>query len=171
MSITQWQRSKILHSSSDINNKILSKPFLDSLFCNQNKWHQHGVLLHTLRVTYYALKAGDFRFFAAGILHDVGKPFTAFKKDQEDYEFHEWSFTDHEEKSYQIIKNWSFISEYTKKIVRYHYLIRDIKKSKKEDLERYTQKQAIWDTLDEQMKEDLAIFLVYDDLGKGKKRR
>ncbi|SFV66392.1 hypothetical protein MNB_SM-4-1334 [hydrothermal vent metagenome] len=45
----------------------------------------------------------------AGLLHDVGKPFTAFKKDEEDYDFNEWSFTDHEERSYQIIKNWPFI--------------------------------------------------------------
>ena len=153
------------------NNKILSKPFLDSLFFTQNKWHQHGVLVHTLRVTYEALKAGDWKFFAAGLLHDIGKPFTAFKKDAEDYEFNEWSFTDHEERSYQIIKNWPFISDYTKQIVRYHYLIRDIKKSKTEDYERYLEKKAIWDSLDEQMHKDLERFLLYDDRGKGKKRR
>ena len=156
---------------SEVNNKIYSYPFLDSLFFTQNLWHQHGVLVHTLRVTYYTLKAGEWRFFAAGLLHDVGKPFSAFKKDAEDYEFHEWSFTDHEERSYQIIKNWPFISEYTKKIVRYHYLIRDIKKSKKEDLERYAQKSKIWDSLDASLQADLHRFLLYDDRGKGKKRR
>lgn len=160
-----------MHSGSDINNKILSYAFLDSLFFTQNKWHQHGVLLHTLRVTYYAIKGGGIKYLAAGLLHDIGKPSTAFKKDEEDYAFNEWSFTDHEERSYQIIKNWSFVSEYTKKIVRYHYLIRDIKKSKREDLQRYAQKQAIWDTLDENMQEDLREFLHYDDMGKGKKRR
>jgi len=154
-----------------VNNKILSKPFLDSLFFTQNNWHQHGVLMHTLRVTYYALKAGDFKFFAAGLLHDIGKPFTAFKKDKEDYEFNEWSFTDHEERSYQIIKNWPFISDYTKNIVRYHYLIRDIKKSKKEKYERYLQKKTIWDSLDEDMHKDLYKFLKYDDMGKGRKSR
>ncbi|WP_207562876.1 HD domain-containing protein [Sulfurimonas aquatica] len=156
---------------NEVKNKIFSYPFLSSLFYMQNKWHQHGVLIHTLRVTYYTLKAGDFKFLAAGLLHDVGKPFTAFKKDKEDHEFHEWSFTDHEERSYQIIKNWPFVSEYTKDIVRYHYLIRDIKKSKKENLKRYAQKQEIWDTLEEEIKNDLAQFLVYDDMGKGKKRR
>jgi len=156
---------------NEINNSIFSKAFLDSLFFTQNKWHQHGVFLHTLRVTYYALKAGDFRFFAAGLLHDVGKPSTAFKKDEEDYEYNEWSFTDHEERSYQIIKNWSFISEYTKLIVRYHYLIRDIKKSKKENMSRHLEKKAIWDSLDDAMHKDLHRFLVYDDAGKGKKRR
>ena len=154
-----------------INNFPLSKPFLKSLFFTQNKWHQHGVFLHTLRVTYYILKHGEFKLFGAGLLHDIGKPFTAFKKDEEDVEFHEYSFTDHEERSYQIIKNWFFVSEYTKNIVRYHYLIRDIKKSKQEDLERYSQKQPIWDSLDEETKDDLARFLKYDDLGKGKKRR
>jgi len=156
---------------NEVNNSIFSKAFLESLFFTQNKWHQHGVLMHTLRVTYYCLKGGDFRFFVAGLLHDVGKPFTAFVKDEEDIEFGEYSFTDHEERSYQIIKNWFFISEYTKKIVRYHYLIRDIKKSKTENLQRYANKKEIWDTLDEDIKEDLARFLVYDDRGKGKKRR
>ena len=156
---------------SEINNSILSKPFLDSLLFTQNKWHQHGVLVHTLRVTYYAVKAEGLKFLAAGLLHDIGKPFTAFKKDEEDWEFDEWSFTDHEERSYQIIKNWFFISEYTKRIVRYHYLIRDIKKSHKEDYERYLQKQAIWETLDADIQEDLRRFLLYDDAGKGKKRR
>jgi len=156
---------------NEINNKILSKPFLESLFFTQNKWHQHGVLLHTLRVTYYAIKAEGFKFFAAGLLHDIGKPFTAFVKDEEDREFGEYSFTDHEERSYQIIKNWFFISDYTKKIVRYHYLIRDIKKSKKEDFARYKVKKAIWDTLNDEIKQDLESFLLYDDKGKGNKRR
>ena len=137
----------------------------------QNKWHQHGVFIHTLRVTYCALKARDFKLFAACILHDIGKPSTAYIKDDEDIEFGEYSFTDHEERSYQIIKNWGFISQYTKEIVRYHYLIRDIKKSKKEDLPRYAKKQEIWESIDLEMQKDLARFLVYDDLGKGKKRR
>jgi len=154
-----------------INNKFFSKPNLMSLLFVQNKWHQHGVLIHTLRVTYYALKAGEYKFFAAALLHDIGKPSTAYQKDAEDREFGEYSFTDHEERSYQIIKNWSFISEYTKEIVRYHYLIRDIKKSKKEDLIRYAKKQSIWDSLDDSMKDDLYRFIKYDDLGKGKKRR
>ncbi|MGB3961539.1 MAG: HD domain-containing protein [Sulfurimonas sp.] len=124
-----------------------------------------------MRVVYYTLKGGDFRFLAAAFLHDIGKPVSAHVKDEEDREFNEYSFTDHEEKSYQIIKNWPFVSEYTKDLVRYHYLIRDIKKSKKEDLERYAQKKPIWDALSEDMQNDLMRFLHYDDLGKGKKRR
>ena len=86
-------------------------------------------------------------------------------------EFGEYSFSDHEEKSYQIIKNWFFISDYTKQIVRYHYLIRDLIKSKEEDLPRYESKKKIWDTLNSDIKKDLEKFLLYDDLGKGKKRR
>ncbi len=156
---------------SEVKNKIFSKAFWDSLVFTQNKWHQHGVLLHTLRVVYYTLKHGDFKMLAAALLHDIGKPFSAFKKDQEDWDYDEWSFTDHEEKSYQIIKNWPFLSDYTKNLVRYHYLIRDMKKSKKEDLARYAKKKEIWESLDDDFKEDLQRFLKYDDLGKGKKRR
>ncbi len=156
---------------NEVNNRFFSKENLMSLFFIQNKWHQHGVLVHTFRVTYYALKARDFKFFAAALLHDIGKPSTAYKKDDEDIEHGEYSFTDHEERSYQVIKNWVFISEYTKQIVRYHYLIRDIKKSKKEDIGRYNLKKPVWDKLSKEMQDDLYRFLTYDDLGKGKKRR
>jgi len=156
---------------NDVNNSFFSKPFLKSLFFVQNKWHQHGVFIHTLRVLYHTIKRGEYRFIAAALLHDIGKPFTAFVKDEEDREFDEYSFTDHEERSYQIIKNWPFISSYTKNMVRYHYLIRDIEKSKKEDLIRYAKKMDIWETLDDEFKEDLAEFLICDDLGKGRKRR
>ncbi|QFR43428.1 HD domain-containing protein [Sulfurimonas xiamenensis] len=154
-----------------VNNSFFSRAFLESLFFVQNKWHQHGVLIHTLRVTYYILKTRNFKFFAAGLLHDIGKPFVAYKKDEEDIKFGEYSFTDHEEKSYNIIKNWFFISDYTKLIVRYHYLIRDLQKSKKEDLPRYRKKKKIWDSLNPKIKKDLAKFIKFDDLGKGKKRR
>jgi len=154
-----------------VRNSIFSKPFLESLFFTQNKWHQHGVFIHTLRVAYHTLKAGELKMFMAALLHDFGKPSSAFVKDDEDREFGEYSFTDHEERSYQIIKEWPFISEYTKNLVRYHYLIRDIKKSKTEDYERYEIKKKIWDSLDQEMQKDLEMFLVFDDLGKGRKRR
>ncbi len=162
--------------SSNVNikirkNEIFSKPFLRSLFFIQNKWHQHGVFFHTLRVVYHVLKAKDFKLLTTAILHDIGKPFVAFVKDDEDKEFKEYSFTDHEEMSYLIIKNISFISEHTKKLVRYHYLIRDIKKSRTEDFKRYKIKKNIWESLDAEMKIELKRFLKYDDLGKGKKRR
>ncbi|MCD6172702.1 MAG: HD domain-containing protein [Sulfurimonas sp.] len=154
-----------------IKNNFFSKPYLKSLFFVQNKWHQHGVLFHTLRVVYYTLKSCEFRMLGAAFLHDIGKPSTAFVKDAEDMEFNEYSFTDHEERSYQIIKNWFFISDYTKELVRYHYLIRDIQKSYKEDKPRYYLKKEIWDSLSDEMHKDLEIFLKFDDLGKGKKRR
>lgn len=156
---------------NQVRNKFYSRPFLESLFFTQNKWHQHGVFVHTLRVVYQVIKRGHYKFIPAAIMHDFGKPLSAFRKDAEDFEFNEYSFTDHEEMSYNIIKNWGFVSEYTKNLVRYHYLIRDIKKSKKEDLARYTEKKDIWDSLDDEMHKDLELFLVCDDAGKGKKRR
>lgn len=142
-----------------------------SLFLVQNKYHQHGVFVHTMRVVYYTLKAGDFKLLGAAFFHDIGKPFVAFEKDDEDVEFNEYSFTDHEEMSYEIVKNWFFLSDYSKKIIRYHYLIRDIKKSKHEDLARYEKKLLIWNSLNDAFCLDLERFLKYDDLGKGKRRR
>lgn len=156
---------------NDTRNSLFSRAFLESLFFVQNKWHRHGVLLHTLRVIYHVLKGGDFKFLAAAFLHDIGKPFCAYKKDDEDVEFGEYSFSDHEERSYRIIRNWFFVSDYTKKIVRYHYLIRDIQKSELEDPRRYSEKKAVWDSLDDGLKKDIDRFMIYDDLGKGKKRR
>jgi len=156
---------------SKINNSFFSKAYFESLFFVQNKWHQHGVFVHTCRVVYYTLKAAQFKMLPTAIFHDIGKPSTAFVKDEEDREFHEYSFTDHEERSYQIIKNWIFLSSYTKEMVRYHYLIRDIKKSSTENPKRYEKKKKIWDSLNSNMHDDLALFLKFDDMGKGKKRR
>ena len=155
----------------EVHNPILSKEFLRSLFWVQNKWHQHGIFIHTLRVVYHTLKAKEYKMITAAFLHDIGKPSTAFVKDEEDVKYGEYSFTDHEERSYQVIKNCSFISDYTKKLVRYHYLIRDIKKSKTRDPKRYELKSEIWDSLDDTMKNDLYTFLSFDDAGKGTKRR
>ena len=149
-------------------NSIFSKPFLASFVYKQNTWHKHGVFLHTMRVTYYCIKGKDYRFIACALLHDVGKPFTAHQ-DEEDKIDGTYSFTNHEELSYQIIKKWKFVSEYTKKLVRYHYLIRDLKKSKeKGKLTRHKRLTRIWDGLDEEFKKDLSQFLRYDDQGKGR---
>ncbi len=146
-------------------NKVFSKPFLLTLFWKQNRYHRHGVLVHTLKVVYHTLKAKDYKLLPSAFLHDIGKPFVAYQ-DEEDVLTGEWSFTDHEEKSYQIIKNWNFISDYTKQIVRYHYLIRDIEKHKTKNPKRSEEKKRIWDSLDEDIQEDLMRFIRYDDLGK-----
>jgi len=142
------------------------KSVLVSGFWKQNAWHRHGVLVHTLRVTYEAIKGGDYRMIAGALLHDIGKPFTAFQKPM-DIKRKEYSFTDHEEASYQIIKNWWFVSDYTKELVRYHYLIRDMDLGLKKGNGRYELKKPIWDSLSVEMQNDLAIFIKYDDLGKG----
>ena len=148
-------------------NSILSKPFWHSLLWMQNKHHRHGVLVHTLRVVYYTFKHRDFKMLSAAILHDIGKPFVAYQK-PEDVAAGEYSFSDHEEVSYRIIKNWPFVSDYTKQIVRWHYLIRDIQKHTTKDPQRARAKQTIWEDLDTEMQKDLKRFLVYDDLGKGR---
>lgn len=152
-----------------ITNPLFTKPFFKTLFWKQNKHHKHGVFLHTLRVTYHTLMHGDFKMVPAALLHDFGKPVVAYQK-AEDIPLNEYSFTDHEEKSYEIIKGWVFVSDYTKQIVRYHYLIRDISKHKIKDSVRAGEKQKIWDSLSEEMQADLKRFLKYDDLGKGKKK-
>ena len=154
-----------------IKNNYFSKNYLKSLFFVQNKWHQHGILVHTLRVVYYTLKSKEFKMLGTAFFHDIGKASTAFVKDEEDRKYNEYSFTDHEERSYEIIKNWYFLSEYTKNMVRYHYLIRDIYLSKTRDELRYKKKKIIWESLSQSMRNDLNVFLILDDKGKGKKRR
>ncbi len=147
-------------------NKFFSKPFLKTLFWKQNKHHRHGVLIHTLRVTYYAVVNGDFRVIPAALLHDIGKPVVAYQK-PEDILAGEYSFTDHEEESYQVIKGWGFVSDYTKELVRYHYLVRDIDKHKVKDPIRAKEKLEIWNSISLELQSDLKRFLRYDDLGKG----
>ncbi len=91
------------------NNSIFSKVFWITLLFKQNEYHKYGVLLHTFKVLYGVLKARDYKFIASALFHDIGKPIVAYQK-PEDILVDEYSFTDHEEKSYQIIKNWFFLS-------------------------------------------------------------
>ena len=102
---------------------------------------------------------------SAAFLHDIGKPYVAYQT-KEDKITGEYSFHNHEEASYHIIKNWK-ISEYTKKLVRYHYLIRGMQKAKeKNHLGRYHRMKRSFENLDENFKKELELFMHFDDLGK-----
>lgn len=150
-------------------NSIFSKSFFTTILWKQNGHHRHGVFMHTCRVFYYTLQHRDYRMLLAALLHDIGKPVVAYQK-EEDIPLGEFSFTDHEEKSYEIIKEWRMVSDYTKTIVRYHYLIRDRYKHKLKDPVRYAKKTKIWESLSSEIQNDLKRFLKYDDLGKGKRK-
>ncbi len=151
---------------NQIYNSIFSKVFWITLLFKQNEYHKYGVLLHTFRVFYGVLKAKDHKYLAAALFHDIGKPFVAYQK-PEDILVDEYSFTNHEERSYQIIKNWFFLSDWTKNIVRYHYIIRDIGKCKVEKkFKRLARLEKSWDTFDNKFIAQLEIFLKYDDFGK-----
>ena len=149
-------------------NKIYSKNFWKSLLYRQNDYHRYGVFRHTLMVVYHLFRDSQYKMLMAGVLHDFGKPYTAHADAKDIYRGRgELSFTNHEEISYQIIKNWSFISEYTKLIVRYHYLIRGMKKAKeKNQLAKYKRLQRVWNSLSKELQNDLANFLKADDLAK-----
>ena len=101
----------------------------------------------------------------AGFLHDIGKPYVAFQ-DEKDKITNEYSFHNHEEISYHIIKNWK-VSQYTKDLVRYHYLLRGMQKAKeKNHLGRYNRMKRAFDKLDISFVEELELFMKFDDLGK-----
>ncbi len=144
------------------------KPFIFfwiTLLYRQNNYHKHGVLVHTLKVVYAVLKAKDYRFLAVAFLHDIGKPFVAYQRPKDKLQ-NIYKFTAHEEKSYEMIKNWSFISDWTKQIVRYHFIITDMKRTKNKDLEKYDKLENIWNNFDQNFQEDLQTFLKYDNFGK-----
>lgn len=102
----------------------------------------------------------------AGLLHDISKPICAYQ-DEKDKITGEYSFTNHEEISYQMIKNWNFISDYSKNLVRYHYLIRGMINAKnKNQIGKYNRMKRKYDKLDNKFIKDLKLFLIYDDLAK-----
>lgn len=142
------------------------KFFVITLFWKQNSYHQHGILVHTLRVTWEVIKAKKYRMVLAGLLHDIGKPGSAHQKD-DDAILGYFSFTNHEEASFEIIKNWPFISDYTKNLVRYHYIIRRMAKTKEKDPIEYASQKAAWDKLTPEFQKEVAMFMKCDDLGKG----
>ncbi len=144
--------------------KRFRKAFWVTTFLHQNKHHKHGVIGHTLKVTYHLARKGHWKMVPAGLLHDLSKPLSAYKK-PEDMGTKDYSFTAHEAYGYHIIKNWP-VSDYTKDLVRYHYLIRGLKKERHRNPAKYKRLRRIWDNLDLEFKKDLAKFLVCDDLGK-----
>jgi hypothetical protein len=152
------------------------KQKLITIFWKQNSWHRHGVLIHTIKVTWWIIKDMNFRMFAAWLLHDIWKPSASKRDETKELSY---SFNWHEKKSYKIIKNWKIISDYTKNLVRWHYLIRgkkkakeksnDPKKTKKERKywkNHYLEQKKVWKNLDKKFKKDLKIFLIYDDYWK-----
>ena len=145
--------------------RILKKEFFITLFIKQNKWHKFGVLIHTFAVVFHIIKSKQYKMIPAGFLHDIGKPYVAFQ-DEKDKITNEYSFHNHEEISYHIIKNWK-VSPYTKNLVRYHYLLRGMQKAKeKNHLGRYNRMKRNFDSLDEEFVSDLELFMKFDDLGK-----
>ena len=143
--------------------RILRKEFFITLFIKQNKWHKFSTLGHTLKLIKLAIKAKRYNMITACILHDIAKPLCAFQ-DNIDKENGTYSFTNHEELGYQIIKDWSCVSDYTKNLVRYHYLIRGMSKAlEKNKIGRYNRMKRQYDGLDEAMIKDLKIFLALDD--------
>lgn len=150
------------------------KALLTTLFIKQNQYHKYSVLRHTFEVAKECFKSKRYDFLAAAILHDIGKPVVAFQ-DEQDKIKKTYSFHGHEEKSFRIIKNWFFISEKTKILVRYHYLITgmasDNRKYNKTGhikfLESYNNRFAIWNNLSEELQDSLLLFKIFDDNGKG----
>ena len=145
--------------------RIFRKEFFITLFIKQNNYHRYGVLGHTLSLVYHALKSKRYDMICAGLLHDIGKPIIAYQ-DEKDKTTGEYSFHNHEEISYQIIKNWK-ISVFTKKLVRYHYLIRGMQKAKeKNDIGKYNRMKRYYEKLDEDFIKELKVFMKFDDLAK-----
>ena len=145
--------------------RILRKEFFITLFIKQNNWHKYSVLNHTLALVIHAIKHKQYKMIPAALLHDIGKPIIAFQ-DEKDKTTGEYSFHNHEELSYQIIKKWK-ISSYTKDLVRYHYLIRGMSKAKQRNqIGKYNRMKRSYDKLDPTFKKELKLFMKFDDLAK-----
>ena len=126
---------------------------------------KYSVFNHTLALVIHALKHKQYKMIPAAFLHDIGKPIIAFQ-DEKDKTTGEYSFHNHEELSYQIIKNWK-ISTYTKNLVRYHYLIRGMSKAKqREQIGKYKRMKRSYDSLDDNFRKELKLFMKFDDLAK-----
>lgn len=146
--------------------RVTRKEFFITLLFKQNNHHKHSVLVHTLKLFYLALKDKHYDMLAAALLHDIGKPLIAYQ-DEKDKTIGEYSFHNHEEISYQLVKKWSFLSHKTKDLIRYHYMIRGMQKAKgKKQLGKYNRMKRRWDKLSQNEQESVALFMRYDDLAK-----
>lgn len=148
--------------------KRYKKAFWITAFIKQNKYHNYSVLGHTLKVTWELIKVNRWDLVPAALLHDIAKPLSAYQ-DEKDLITGDYSFTNHEAFGYHLIKNWPkwIVSDYTKKVVRWHYLIRGMHKAKlKGDFAKYNRQRKVWDKLDKDFKLDLGVFLKADDKGK-----
>lgn len=145
--------------------RVLKKEFFITLLIKQNKWHRFGVFVHTLALVVHLIKAKKYKMIPAGFLHDIGKPYVVFQNEK-DKKTGEYSFHNHEEISYHLIKN-SNISTYTKNLVRCHYLIRGMQKAKEKNHQgRYKRMKRIFESLDDDFIEDLKLFMKFDDMAK-----
>ena len=145
--------------------RVFRKEFFITLFLKQNKHHRFGVLLHTLALVYHTTRHKQYKMIPSAFLHDIGKPIITFQ-DEKDKITGEYSFHNHEELSYQIIKNWK-ISTYTKNLVRFHYLIRGMSKAKqKNQIGKYKRMKRAYDSLDDSFRKELKLFMKFDDLAK-----
>lgn len=149
------------------------KSFFITLFVRQNRYHKYSVFTHTMAVTFHCIKNKRFKMVLAALLHDIGKPVVAYQ-DPEDLTERTYSFTGHEERGYQIIKKWP-IAQRTKILVRYHYLITgmavDLRKHEDTGNQRFKNsfeaRLKIWNSLDTNDQNELMIFKIFDDRGKG----
>jgi len=81
----------------------------------------------------------------------------------------EYSFINHEEVGYRIVAKWPFLSGYTKLLVHWHYLLRDIEKHRTKNPYRAPVKARKLACLSPGIQEALRTFLLYDDKAKGKR--
>ncbi|AZL53728.1 hypothetical protein EI285_03700 [Aliarcobacter skirrowii] len=84
--------------------RVFRKEFFITLFLKQNKHHRFGVLLHTLALVYHTTRHKQYKMIPSAFLHDIGKPIITFQ-DEKDKITGEYSFYNHEELSYQVIKS------------------------------------------------------------------
>ncbi len=146
--------------------RVLRKEFFITLFIKQNQWHKHSVLVHTLKLAYLAYKAKRYDYIVPALLHDIAKPLTAIQ-DEQDVIRGTYSFPNHEELGYQIIKDCRFISERTKNLVRYHYLLRGLQKAQqKKQTAKFKRLARQFDKLDTKFIHDLRRFQALDDKAK-----